>query len=117
MTITVTTTWERSMRRALAEHVKATKRADGTFRVPSVSTADTFHTVTLDAAGHIASCDCKAFQRWGRKFPCKHAGAVAIALSAMAGNTLEAPKATVPAEMPVQSLRGGKSRLFLDEAA
>jgi hypothetical protein len=117
MTITVTATWEKAMRRALAAGMKATKRADGTFTVPSQSNPGTIHTVTLNAAGHITSCDCKGWARFGRKNACKHAGAVAIALSALAGNTLEAPKATVPAEMPVQSLRGGRSRLFAPEAA
>jgi hypothetical protein len=116
MMIIPTSPWEKAMRRAIAAGMKATKRGDGTFRVPSQSAPGTTHTVELDQCGRIAQCDCKGWARFGRKNPCKHAGAVAIALSALSGNTLEAPKPATSIDLPVQSLRGGRSRLFAPEA-
>jgi SWIM zinc finger len=87
MTITPTPTWTRSMERAMREEVKPTRCVDGTYRVPSVSHPGTFHTVLLDDAGHIIHCDCLGFAHGGRQRPCKHAGAVALAISFLGGHS------------------------------
>jgi hypothetical protein len=116
MTITPTPTWEKAIRRAIARGLKATLRADGTFRVASVSTPGTFHTVKLNAAGRIIECDCKGWTRYGRTNPCQHSGAVAVALVALKGRSLET--ASVPAvDLGVTDFRPGKSQLFRTVAA
>lgn len=97
MTITVTRNWQRAIERALREGLKATKTAGtvGPYRVRSVSHPGTLHTVTLDTAGHIVSCsDCPGWNRYGRRNPCKHAGAVALARAFECGAHL------VPASVP-----------------
>jgi SWIM zinc finger len=88
MTITPTPTWTRAMARATRESVKPTRRVDGTYRVPSVSHPGTFHTVLLDDAGKIIHCDCLGFEHGGRQRPCKHAGAVALAISFLGGHSI-----------------------------
>lgn len=93
MTITVTPAWQRAMQRALADDQKPTLRTDGTYRVPSKSSPGAFHTVRLDAHGHIIHCDCKGWERYGRSNPCRHAGAVALARSYMMGAHLLPAKA------------------------
>jgi hypothetical protein len=112
MTITPTSPWERAIRRALRERLKATLRADGTFRVASVSKPGTFHTVRLDECGRIIHCsECKGWENGGRERPCKHAGAVALAIAALKGATLQSPAVT-PADLGVADFRPGKSNLF-----
>jgi hypothetical protein len=89
MTITPTPTWIRAMERAQRESVKPTRLLDGTYRVPSVSTPGTFHTVIVDGAGHITHCsNCKGWEHGQRTHPCKHAGAVALAISFLAGHSI-----------------------------
>jgi hypothetical protein len=93
--ITVSGKWEKAMKRAVRDNRKATLLSDGRFRVASKSHKGTVHYVSLDDHGHIAHCsDCPWWARYGRTNPCGHAGAVAIALSALKGFTLEAPAGT-----------------------
>ena len=111
MTITVSGNWKRAMERSLREGLKATKRVDGTYRVPSVSEPGKQHIVTLDAAGHIIGCsDCLGWERYGRRSPCKHAGSVAIARAYLLGAHL------VVKSPIVETSSRGKSQLFPQEA-
>lgn len=99
-TLQVPAHWEKAMTRAISEGLKATRRVDGTYRVPSVSAPGTVHTVTLDARGQIASCDCLGWTHGGRQHPCKHAGACAIARAAEQGITLQSSAAVEVAPRP-----------------
>lgn len=86
MTITVNRTWQRAIQRAMREGLKATRCVDGTYRVRSVSHPGTHHIVTMDDAGRIDHCtDCLGWENGGRQRPCKHAGAVALAIIYLAG--------------------------------
>ena len=110
MTITVSGNWKRALERALRQGLKATKRVDGTYRVPSVSEPGKFHILTLDPAGHIAGCsECLGWERYGRGNPCKHAGAVAIARAFELGAHLVVRSTTV------ESSYRGKSHVFRQE--
>jgi SWIM zinc finger len=97
MTITPTAPWERAMRRAHAARIKPTKRANGTYTVPSTSKPGTLHTLMLDEAGRIALCDCKGWQAGGRGRPCIHAGAVALALTFTRGHSIAVAPDDAPA--------------------
>ena len=86
MTITVNRTWQRAIERAMREGLKATKCVDGTYRVRSVSRPGAHHIVTMDSAGRIDHCtDSLGWENGGRQRPCKHAGAVALAIIYLAG--------------------------------
>lgn len=86
MTITPDRHWTRAMHRAINEGLKPTRQVDGSYRVRSTSHPGMFHVVTLDEAGHITHCgDCLGWERGGRQHPCKHAAAVALAVSYLLG--------------------------------
>jgi len=108
-TVTPTSAWCRAMQRAIREHVKPTKRTDGTFRVPSVSTPGQDHIVTMDASGHIIHCDCVGWQHGGRIRPCKHVAAVALAIMFLAGAHI-VPSTSEPASVP--SFSPSRSQIF-----
>jgi hypothetical protein len=103
------------MERAMREGLKATKRVDGSFRVPSVSEPGKVHIVTLDEAGHIVDCsDCKGWERYGRSNPCKHAGAVAIGLAYLQGAHIVST--TYMAPSVIESSCRGRSQVLTTEA-
>lgn len=86
MTITLNQTWQRAIERAMREGLKATRCVDGTYRVRSVSHPGSQHIVTMNDAGHIDHCsDCLGWENGGRQRPCKHAGAVALAIIYLQG--------------------------------
>jgi hypothetical protein len=111
MTITVSGNWKRAMERAFHEGLKATRRVDGSYTVPSVSRPGTTHRLIVDTAGQISGCsDCKGWDQGGRDNPCKHAGAVALARACECGAHLAIERqAPVPV---IESLHRGKSQLF-----
>jgi len=107
-TIHPTSAWCRAMQRARREHVKPTKQADGAFRVRSVSRPGTFHIVTVDGSGHIVNCsDCPGWKQGGRRRPCKHAGATALAIAFLAGAHI-VPATSEPGPVPSPSVSRGQ---------
>lgn len=112
MTFTPTTSWQRAMKRAIREGLKATRRVDGTYRVASISAPTTSHTVLVDDAGRIIHCsDCKGWENGGRLRPCKHAGAVAVALTFLGGHSIAIERTDPPMES-----YSTKRQLFRSEA-
>lgn len=105
MTITPTVNWTKAMQRAIDEGLKPTRCVDGTYRVRSVSKPGAYHTVVLDDAGHIIHCtDCKGWEHGGRLHPCKHAAAVALAVSYLMGASI-IPQRREPGPVEGQSGR------------
>jgi hypothetical protein len=112
MTFTPTANWRRAMERAIRAGLKATRCVDGTYRVPSVSHPGAIHSVIVNDAGHITYCsDCMGWDHGQRAHPCKHAGAVALALTYLGGHSNNVARS----EPIMQTAASSKRQLFRAE--
>ncbi len=103
--------WTRAMERSQATG-KPTRQPDGNFRVPSLSRPGTYRTVSV-TDGKITGCTCPGWR--SRSAPCRHAGAVAVAMAFLAGASI-VPQRREVEPYPVDSQRS-RRQLFRQETA